>query len=156
MIEFLKMFGVFLGISTTMIAPMMWFVKRQGDKNDVLSKEMIIQFKDTATTNHKDLKNELTNVKKNINEDILNSNKEFHKSIEKLNFLIDAKDKDMKTYINANINDIKAFIADIELKIDETNKANHELEKDFLRFKTEVSKYYVSHNYLDKVIVNNK
>lgn len=155
MIEILKMFGVFLGITTTIIAPLLWFVKQQSARNEKLSNNILEEVKKTGEKNHKDLKEQIQGVRDNVEKDMKSSQVHFDINIDKIHNIMEERDKDMKSYINSNINDIKAFIADIELKIDETNKENNRVEKDLLTFQTEVAKHYVSHSQLDKIIGNN-
>lgn len=125
---------MFLSVSSVILAPAIWFTRHQASKTE----EMIKSITESQTT-----------ATDRTRADLREFRDHFDMRISEIYNSIDTKNRELREYINTEMTYVKNLISDLEVKIDLTREKNHELEKEFMRMRTDVHKEFVSKEQFD-------
>lgn len=138
---------VVLSICATMAAPTIWLV-RKSDENiksvEVSTAILIEKFEKSNSKLFSSAKEDNAASFKNIKDELKDFRIHFDSKISEVYVAVDTKHRELKEFVQKELDYIRTHVNDIELKIDQTRERNHEIEKDILRIQSVLGKDYIT------------
>lgn len=147
----LEIFLVIITIAGTMIGPTIWAVRSTMRKAEEHTKSvetntttLIEKFEKSNSTLFSSAKQDNAESFKTIKDELKDFRIHFDSKISEVYVAVDTKHRELKDFVQKELDYIRTHIGDIEFKIDQTRERSHEIEKDLLRLQTTLGKDYIT------------
>ena len=147
--EFLKMLIALAGMAGVLIAPSVYYLRYNSNKQDERTKELL---KDIQTKNKESIDsfaNTLSEANTSLRYELKEFRQHFDTRFSDVYNTVDSKTRDLRDHISKDLDFLKSHVGNLEKRIETQSEKSHSIEKDILRLENVLSKEYISKDQLD-------